>query len=524
MTFKKALSIKMVLACLPLLAPVSGWSVNATPDFYKCTNRVSGEWNYGRAPYACDADAFGEDRFVKTNYLGVVFQDSQSRDAERRRYGSELNAVVKEAARVYLLKRKPTASAAEIQQWILAILATSAHESYWSHYRVASDGRIKMMRGDYGHGHGLMQVDDRHHYPAVTDGIAWNLVTNIAYGMDLFYAAWDRAPSQSCVGSATNWEARIRSAWSAYNGGPAQICRWTKTTGTWAQNDKNFYNILKGRRWETIVTDPNRTPSVPVACLMEKRENCGASGGVPVSQDPQEGRLYRVAGAVCLVKNKIFFCLDDERDRSCLAAVGPIQSDALIDWTPAQLAKYSNQKEDRHLLCRSYEKSLVGVGAAIQVRKSINLRSTPAGGQIAVVPNGSVLQVRDFEVRNSTKDRYYKVGYAGKEGYLFAGATSDASSWAVEVSVSQAPRNSLARVGDKVRIVNAAGINFRSTPGGALLKNLAKGTTYKVEEVVARTGENKIYYRVKAGTQSGYIYAGLLLPQETLKDWAEPLP
>lgn len=522
MTLKKALLIKIAMACLPLLWPISGESANNTPDFYKCTNRVSGEWNYGRAPYACDAGAFGEDKFVKSNYLGVVFQDGQARDSERRRYGSELNAVVKTAAKIYLQKRKPNASAAEIQQWSLAILATSAHESYWSHYRVASDGRLKMMRGDSGHGHGLMQVDDRHHYPAVNEGIAWNLVTNIAYGMDIFYAAWEQAPSQSCVGGATNWEARIRSAWSAYNGGPSQICRWKKTTGTWAQNDKNFYDILKGRRWETIVTDPNRSSSVAVACLMEKRENCGAPGSDPVSQDPQEGRLYRVAGSICLVKNKIFFCLDDERDRSCLAAVGPVRSDEVIDWTPAQLAKYASQKEDRHLLCHSYEKSLVAVGSAIQVRKSINLRSTPAGGQIAVVPNGSVLQVRDFELRNASKDRYYRVSYGGKVGYIFAGGTSDASSWAVEVASGQAPRGTLARVGDKVRIVNAVGINFRSSPGGTLLKNLAKGTTHKVEEVIARTGENKIYYRIKVGTQSGYIYAGLLLPEETLTDWAQP--
>lgn len=522
MTLSKRLLNTIMILCLPLLAPVSGWSANATPDFYKCNNRVSGEWNYGRAPYACDASAFGEDRFVKTNYLGVVFQDSQTRDAERRRYGSELNAVVKTAAQVYLKKRKPSASAAEIQQWTLAILATSAHESYWSHYRVASDGRMKMMRGDSGHGHGLMQVDDRHHYPAVNEGIAWNLVTNIAYGMDIFYAAWERAPSQSCVGSATNWEARIRSAWSAYNGGPSQICRWTKTTGTWAHNDTNFHSILKGRRWETIVADLNRTSSVAVSCLMEKRENCGAPEVPPVSQDPQEGRLYRVSGSVCLVKNKIFFCLDDERDRSCLAALGPVQSDAVIDWTPAQLAKYSIQREDRHLLCRSHDRSLIAVGSAIQVRKSINLRSTPAGGQIGVVPSGSILQVRDFEIRNASKDRYYRVTYGGKVGYIFAGDAAEASTWAVEVAASRAPRSTLARVGDKVRIVNATGINFRSSPGGTLLRNLAKGTSHKVEEVVARTGENKIYYRVKVGSQSGYIYAGLLLPEETLTDWAQP--
>lgn len=515
-------AIKMVVPCLTLLAPILGFAANATPDFYKCSNRVSGEWNYGRAPYACDANAFGDDRFVNQNYASLLFLDHKTRETERKRYGDEINAMVKEAARVYLLKRKASASTSEIQQWTLLVQATSAHESYWSHYRYASDGRIKMMRGDYGHGHGLMQVDDRHHFPAVTEGIAWNVVTNLAYGMDILFEGWQRAPSQSCVGSATNWEPRIRSAWSAYNGGPGQICRWTKTTGTWAHNDKNFYDMLKARAWEKVVVQPNLKTSIAVACLIEKRENCSLSTPDVDPIRPQEARLYRIAGQICLVKNSIFFCLEDERDRQCLSAVGLIASEDVIEWSESQAKTFTRQNEDRHLLCASYERSLIDVGSAIQVHKNIYLRSTPAGGQLSVVPSGSILQVRDFELRGSTRDRYYRVVYNGHEGYLFAGSMNDYNMWASEVSSAKAQGSSMARLGEKVKITSTAGINMRATPGGSLVATLARHSIYTVDEIVARGADNKIYYRVKSGTKTGYIYAGLILPSETLKDWAVP--
>src|SRR6185503_16455432 len=103
------------------------------------------------------------------------------------------------AAIYYIKKRRPTVSTTESNWWVTAVLATASHESYWSHYRKASDAKIKLMRGDVGHGHGMMQIDDRTHFPAVENGTAWNLIGNLIYAMDILYPSWVKAPSQSCV-------------------------------------------------------------------------------------------------------------------------------------------------------------------------------------------------------------------------------------------------------------------------------------------------------------------------------------
>lgn len=510
----KILTLSTVLA--PSLA-----MANATPDYWKCTNREGGEWNYGRAPMVCSANSFGEDSVVTGSFTPVIFKDTDSRDAERRRYMGEIHAVVREAAKVYMKKRKPSVSDAELQAWTLGVVATSAHESYWSHYRRTSDGRLKMMRGDYGHGHGLMQIDDRAHYPAVGKGIAWNLISHVTYAMDIYASAWDRAASQSCVTSASNyWEARVRSAWSAYNGGPAKLCRWTNANDRWAQNDKNFLAVLRGRRWESFVSDPNKPTSIPVACLMEKRENCASTGVDPDPTLPQEGRYYKVGNRVCLTKNRMFYCVDDERDRVCLRAVGTVSSETVINWTEAQAASVTKHDQDRHLLCPQYV-SLIPVGGAARFKKNINLRDTPGGGVLAVVPSGRVLQIRDFEVRGTTGDRYYRVRDGAKEGYVFAGNSSDASNWADSVASSSAVAQNLARVGDQVRIVNSVGINLRAAPGGDLMLTIPRAAVLQVLEVVARTSENKLYYKVQYSGRTGYIYTGVLLPEEGVSTWTQ---
>src|SRR5690606_23104670 len=141
------------------------------------------------------------------------------------RYMREMHAIIRDAAIYYLKKRKPNVSNQELDAWVTAILTITAQESYTSHYRKATNGKLKMMRGDVGHGHGLMQVDDRAHFNAIKQGLGWNLMTHMAYALDIYYSAWQKAPSKSCVGRETNYEARTRAAWSAYNGGSGSICR-----------------------------------------------------------------------------------------------------------------------------------------------------------------------------------------------------------------------------------------------------------------------------------------------------------
>lgn len=504
------------------------WSVSpqthATPDHYRCSNAISGEWNFGRAPQGCDASSFGEDKVVQQSYLGVVFDDFAPRTAERQRYMEELHAVIREASTYYMKKRKPSVSAAELQAWNLGIMATASQETFWSHYRIGSDGRLKMMRGDFGHGHGMMQVDDRAHFPAIERGLGWNLALHMAYAMDIYYAAWERAPAQSCVGSATNYTARIRAAWAAYNGGPSRICRWTNPNDTWARNDQNFLNSLNGKRWLNFIADTNKSTSIDIACLMEQRENCTSSQPNPEPLPTlQEKILYRTADRkVCVYQGGTLSCLEEERDRLCLKVVGSFSGDVATE-LPSQLLQSAPVKiYDRHQLCQVYDASLIPVSTSVVMNKSINLRLTPGGGILGVIPQGEVTSVLDFEVRTeNVNDRYYKVSFAGKQGYVFGGNKNDWKSW-----VDHAPevRSDVARSQQWIQIATRSGINLRRTPGGQLMTTVPSGYQIQVQEVVVLGSSNDVYYKVNYGGNVGYIYSGLLLPQSTVKSWTVVLP
>jgi len=60
-----------------------------TPNYYKCYNRVGGDWNFGRVPYACDVNPWGDPEYVKQKFPTLMFNDQLSRTAERKRYTQE---------------------------------------------------------------------------------------------------------------------------------------------------------------------------------------------------------------------------------------------------------------------------------------------------------------------------------------------------------------------------------------------------------------------------------------------------
>jgi len=178
------LFLVMLLAILttPLYA-----GFNDTADYWLCKNRIGGDWGYGRIPYACDVDSFGSPDFVRKNYERLLFDESVDRTTERARYMNDMNMAIGEIADYYLAKRKPDASAAEQQAWQRAVRAVANNESFWSQYRDHTDGKIKMVRGDSGHGHGMMQVDDRWHFDALNDGKGWHFVEHMFYALEWWW-------------------------------------------------------------------------------------------------------------------------------------------------------------------------------------------------------------------------------------------------------------------------------------------------------------------------------------------------
>ncbi len=515
--FSKALLLGSILTGLTAKAV-------STEDYYRCESRVSGEWKFGRAPSACATSEFASDGIIQKDFRKIIFDDSLTRTSERQRYMNELYALIKEASTYYLKKRKPSASPEEINNWNWGVFATAANESYWSHYRRPTDAVLRMMRGDVGHGHGLMQIDDRAHFNTIEQGIAAHFAGNFVYGLDILYTGWQRAPAQSCVGSETNWEARIRSAWAAYNGGPGSICRWTNSSSAWAQNDKNFYYHLKNKTWNNEVSVTTQKTSFDVACLVEQRENCPQTQISDMSH-PVVNTLYKMPGTqgYCASPDlKAWHCVTEVRDRECLRAYIPVINSDMSAWlssfgsAPAQRRTY-----DRHVLCSQAVEGLMPVGSYFEAKKDIKVRVTPGAGQVATLTIGESYQILDFEVRFDTElERYYKITEtkSGKTGWIYGGVDSTWETWAVPSSGSSLPGN-IARQGDSVKIVISSGINIRKTPGGTRIGALASGDNFVVLETKFTGDTNEVYYKVNSQYGVGYIYSGQLKPINTIQKW-----
>ncbi|WP_303907996.1 hypothetical protein [Thiohalomonas denitrificans] len=244
----------LVSACeFDLYMGTSGSTDTEPSDWWKCPELLDGSWAFGRVPYGCDVEEFGSTRVVRSDYRAYIFDDEEPRDGERIRYMGELYPFLADEAAAYIRSRRPEVSDLEVENWQHAVYTTAHQETFWTHYREASTYRgrlLTMVRGDAGHGHGLMQIDDRYHTDAIGSGKGWRLDDNLIYALDIYYEGWQRAPGEWCVGSADQWMARARSAYSAYNGGPGEICRWMDSTHTWARNDEGFYDKYTGKEWE----------------------------------------------------------------------------------------------------------------------------------------------------------------------------------------------------------------------------------------------------------------------------------
>lgn len=250
-------------------------------DPLRCERQVKGTYDFGRAPNGCDIENYIQRTSARLVYAPLIL-DERSLDAkERDRYVNTLHSVLRDAATYYLRKRKPGVSAAEIQAWRIGIMATAFQESYWSHYRYAKqDGRLKFVRGDNLHGHGLMQIDDRIHRKFILSGQALDLVRNLTYGLDIYFLGWERALRSGCVRSPTDWIARARSAYAFYNSGH-DLCRWTNPAAKFAKNDQFQARWLAERPWERAVTDPSQRAPFVVECAMQ-----GVNCGQPVAMAP----------------------------------------------------------------------------------------------------------------------------------------------------------------------------------------------------------------------------------------------
>lgn len=222
----------------------------ATPSAAKasrCTQKLEGTWQFGRAPYGCGIEK-SLARDYSRKYGSLIFDEGKPRAKETQRFIREMHDFLSYYARNYYLRRDPHADEAELNEWTRLVLSAAHQESYWTHFRMGKDDTFRVFKGDGFHGHGILQIDDRSHKKIVESNKVYDLTSHVIYAFDVLYSMRQNAIKKPCKGGKTV-EAISRSAYSAYNGGPASKCRWTNSGKKWSRNDKDFLEKYRGQLW-----------------------------------------------------------------------------------------------------------------------------------------------------------------------------------------------------------------------------------------------------------------------------------
>lgn len=496
---------------------------NKTPKYWKCYHRVGGTWDLGHAPKACDSYVFLDNEYAEMVYGDFFYQDANHGTDEMLNYVNLLHPTLRDYAAYYIKKRKPNVSEREIKEWQHAVFAVAHIESYWTHYRRGTDNRLKVMRGDSGHGHGLMQIDDRWHFARIKDGTAWDLFSNMTYALDIYYMAWKKAPNTKCIKRPNEWRNRARAAYSAYNGGLSNLCRWTNPYSKWSAIDRHFERKYDGKGWERYIEDLDATAPIDVGCVIEGNENCSNSPANPEVPDvPVENIVYQTDdGKLCVFAEEQFICLNEDSQRDAVCLQGWTEEQLSENWQSMPekyLENYELQSFDRGHICSAESLNLVPVGQSIELQKSINMRHTAGGILVGTLPSGSIVQVLDFEIRKYDRlNRYYYVKYGSKKGYIYAGNKHTFNEWA-SASHTPAEQKEIANIGDTIRLKKS--INLRKSVGGNALTTVPKGSNVEVIDVKIIGNNKKVYYKISYKGRTGYVYGGRVLPTKTLQNWA----
>lgn len=507
---------------ISLFLVLTPWYVQAefheTEEYWQCLDPSGGEWALGRAPSVCLIDPFGDVDWVSNSVASLIYHDDLDPVFERNRYVEDLVLTLRDSAAYYLILRKPDAVPAELSAWQRAIYTLTHQESFMSHYRKTVDGKVKMMRGDSGHGHGLMQIDDRWHFVAVESGAGWQIFENILYAMELYYTYWQSAASAACVETDDMWEKRARSAYSAYNGGAMNLCRWMDTENTWARNDAGFYEKWQSQTWLTYVSDMNAAASLDTTCFIEEEGNCSTYRG---GDDDLWGAFVMLpSGESCVLLESTLHCVGNRRDESCLLGVTGVDiGGRRVSINSSISYKYEKLFYDRHV-CLSSLSGVYPVGSVIHVQKAINLRDQPGGNLVSTVVAFDHYQILDVEVQSAPElKRYYRISYQGEKGYIYAGNHQSYLTWGLPGDREEADLT-IAAEGDWVSIQkNAINVREGAATSFPIVATAPLAMDIEVLGVSIVGDSNNVYYDVYYDQSFGVMYSGQLLPMSDVRDW-----
>ncbi|MCB9061144.1 MAG: hypothetical protein H6622_06455 [Halobacteriovoraceae bacterium] len=498
------------------------FAYNSTPKYWNCKNKNFGSWNFGNFAESCDVDTLLDEQITFNIYSPLIYFENEYSQTERTRFMELMYSTLKDISHYYFLKRSPMATLQELEAWEKAVYSMSNQESFWSHYRKNGD-KLQVMRGDYGHGHGIMQVDDRWHFDYVKDGRAWGLVPHFLFSLDMYYSAWQKSKTQWCVDSETNYESITRSAYSAYNGGMSSICRWTNPKHKWARNDINFWQKFQNTPWEKFILDFNRIVPIDIDCLANNKTNCRPK--TPGGDLPQENSVYsQKNGNFCVFEGENFECINDEKFIGCFYDVFTIQKEKydFKNMSEDFQKNYEFQNIDGHKYCERFARSIYSAGTFIKLQKNINLRQTPAGQIITVLEKSSTFQILDFfTMLSDSQKRYYRVRSGKYEGFIYAGNANDFSQWTIPSN--KKTETFILQNKDYAVVKNPSGINVRDKVGGNVISYVPFGEQIEIINFFVLNKNNSVYYQLGDEYQNGLIYGGQVTPEFTLTNWVSPI-
>lgn len=521
-------------------------SLSRVPFVKDCPGKDAGEWNWGEAPSACEADRFGEVARIKFLYSDFALDRTRGDDPEHRKdYVTHIHALLRELSTEYIKAKKPDVTKEESDAFALAIEAVAHQETYWSHYRIGKDGRYKMMVGDKNVSHGIMQINMNYH-ASKEDDRSFDLVGNIGFGIELFYRKWEMATTARCTQrtkkqtDAQVYQNITRAAYSAYNGGSDAICRWTNPKHAWAKNDKNYFGKLTGQAWSEWVRVEDQKIRIDIGCIRSGDEIC-AVAQPRTSESLLNRPLVLDDGMSCLINNGQLECARDYRIAKCLVVQNPtlnVSGALKLKATDPELLKLKRiVHTDRMALCGKAHPSSPLIGDYIKINQNVGVRMMQEGGVIiATAKKGQVLQVIDFDLPfHPSGNRLYKVKLPNKEtGWLSAGEAADGEKVlsVVQRGNQVAPKGATAwlpAIGTKLEVSKPDGLKLLVAPElgeGSSVRNetkttLARGEKAEVEEVKIVGAANEIWLRVKTANDSGYIYSGSTYPNLTVDQWVK---
>jgi hypothetical protein len=136
---------------------------------------------------------------------------------------------------------------------------------------------------------------------------------------------------------------------------------------------------------------------------------------------------------------------------------------------------------------------------------------------LATFSTGQSYQILDITVTNSdTQARYYLVRRGNVKGYIYAGNNTTFSEWTTQ---GRGATLYIPVAGSQITIQTNSGTNLRATPGGRRLTVVPSGTRLTVLDSEVRGDSKELYVKVRYGSNTGYLYSGLVAPRYTVPDW-----